>query len=309
MSKLPITVILITLNEGENLPGALNCIREWAHDIFVIDSRSTDKTIDIALKYGARIVQRPFTNFGDHWNWTLGHLPIDTPWTLKLDPDERVSEELLESFRRIVADPTAAEAWRIRRRLWFMGKPMHQYGWEIRLWKTGQVRFSDVIINEQPITNGRIDYAAGTLEHLDSPTLHHWYAKQNIFSTMRAIEMYQNIDPSVKPKLLGDPLARRMWIKRIFFSFPFRYGLLFLYLLLAKGALRDGYVGVVWARLRTQVYRAAEYKLWEMRHTGKVPETPRPAHGDFDPRIMNTDLQARVMADRAAWNPKEQTDT
>ena len=87
MEKLPIAVILLTLNEEQNLPGALESATSWAREVYVVDSLSSDRTVDIAFDYGVPVVQRPFTDFGDQWNWAVDNLPVSAPWTMKLDPD------------------------------------------------------------------------------------------------------------------------------------------------------------------------------------------------------------------------------
>ena len=101
MCKLPITVIMLTLNEEYNLLGAIESIKDWAEDIFIVDSCSTDRTVDIALEHGVQIVQQPFTNFGDQWNFALERLPIKTSWTFKLDPDERLSTNLIDEIQEL----------------------------------------------------------------------------------------------------------------------------------------------------------------------------------------------------------------
>ena len=92
---------MLTLNEEYNLPGAIESVKDWAEEMFIVDSCSTDRTVDIALEHGVQIVQRPFTNFGDQWNFALERLPIKTPWTMKLDPDERVTPELIDEMREL----------------------------------------------------------------------------------------------------------------------------------------------------------------------------------------------------------------
>jgi glycosyltransferase involved in cell wall biosynthesis len=282
--KLPVTVILLTLNEEYHLRQVLPEICSWASDVFIVDSLSTDATIDLALEHGAQIVQRPFTTFGDQWNWAVQHAPKN-PWTMKLDPDERVSPELLEEMRQRLAAEPGANGFRFRLRFWFMGNPLNQYLQDVRLWRTGTLTFSDSVVNEAPVVEGEIEEMRGLIEHLDSRDLHHWWEKQNLYSTMRAIEMVKKHKFAVKPRLLGDSRQRRMFIKQFFFRMPLRYTLLRLYLGIVKGAFFCGYPGRTWAYLRTVVYRMAEQKAWEIRKTGRIPPVPRAPHGDYDPRV------------------------
>ncbi len=294
MRTLPISVILLTLNEEENLPGALENLREWAQEVFIVDSLSTDRTVDIALEHGARIVQRRFTDFGDQWNFALSRLPLNAEWTLKLDPDERLSPELVGEMGELLAGRPEHVGYWIRRRLWFMGKPLNNIQWVLRLWRTGLCRFSDAIVNEQPIVDGSTGRLAGLMEHLDSPSLHHWYEKQNRYTTMEAIMKARKDPLAARPRLFGSSLERRMLVKSVFHRIPLRYPLLWLHHVMVQRALLAGKTGLAWAHLRVEVHRAIEYKAREMQTTGRIPEVPRAPHGDFDPRIVSSPLQIEV---------------
>ncbi len=296
MNPLPITVIMLTLNEEFHLPGAIENVRDWAEDIFIVDSCSTDRTVDIALENGVGIVQRPFTNFGDQWNFALGNLPLKTPWTFKLDPDERLSTELKASIRNLLkADPDHHGYW-VDRRLWFMGQPLHVVAPVLRLWRTGKCRFSDVLVNEHPLIDGSVGKLKGVLEHYDSPDMKHWYGKQDRYSTMEAIMMVKGSALAATPRFFGSTLERRMFFKKMFFKVPFRYQIQWLHEVFGRGAWRDGRIGLTWARLRVEVRRMRELKAKEMRLTGVIPQVPKVPAGDFDPRVLNSPLQKQLAA-------------
>ena len=99
----PVAVVMISLNEEHNLEEVFKNLKGWAQEVFLVDSYSKDKTIDIALKHGVNVVQRKFKNFGDQWNFALT-LPISAQWTMKLDPDERISKELKSSIIQATKD-------------------------------------------------------------------------------------------------------------------------------------------------------------------------------------------------------------
>lgn len=271
MKKLPISVVMLTLNEEYHLPGILGNIKPWVAEVFVVDSYSKDQTVEIAREAGAKIVQREFTNFGDQWNFALTQLPIKTPWTMKLDPDERISQELVASIEKAITSHNPCEGYMVSIRLWFMGKPLHVRQRILRMWQTGKCRFSDVLVNEYPIVNGRIGLLRGTLEHYDRPSLHEWYEKQNRYTTLEALRMVQAGAMAAEPILFGNSLQRRMFFKKIFFKIPMRYTLLYFHYLLWKGAWRDGAEGCAWAHLRTEVMRARELKAKEIVKTGYIP--------------------------------------
>jgi len=298
MGKAPVTAVLLTLNEESNLGALLDHILPWVQQVFIVDSLSTDRTVDIALERGAQVVQRPFTDFGDQWNWALEHLPIDTPWTMKLDPDERFTPQLRDEIQRELAKDPACNSYAFRRRLWFMGQPMRQFQWVLRIWRTGHCHFSDVLVNEHPIVEGAVCQLQHFLEHLDSPTLYHWFEKQNHYSTMRAIELAQGSGYATEPRFRGNQLQRRMFYKKLFFKLPFRHVLMWWYLALGRGALLDGHVGRAWVFMRVNVYRWAELKAQEMRQVGKIPAPPQRSRGEFDPRVVDSKLQRSVTLDR-----------
>ena len=139
------------------------------------------------------------------------------------------------------------------------------------MWRTGRCRFSEVQVNEHPVVDGRVRHVAGELEHHDSPDLEHWLDKQNKYTTAEAVATFQGKKLADEPRLFGTALQRRMWIKKHFMKVPFRYVAMFLYHYLVLGAWRAGWVGYAWSRLRCDVYRLWEYKLREIRITGRLP--------------------------------------
>jgi glycosyltransferase involved in cell wall biosynthesis len=285
---------MLTLNQERHLPEVFENVLPWAESVFVLDSLSTDCTIDIALGAGATVVQRPFTNFSDQWNWALDHFDITTPWTIKMDPDERVTPAFVEELAQLFRDGPKHDAYYLKRRLWFMGRPLNQKQWVLRLWRTGQARFSDVLVNEHPIVRAPTGRLTQPIDHLDTHCLHEWFEKQNLYSTMGAIEQARSMNFADRPCLFGTRLQRRMFYKRWFFRLPFRFTLLWLYLALYKRAIFCGRVGLTWARMRVSVRRWKELKRLEMVATGIIPEIPRAPHGDYDPRVVQSPAHIRA---------------
>mgnify|MGYP000880791803 CR=1 FL=1 len=280
----PIAVVMISLNEAHNMEAVLQNLAGWAQQVFLVDSCSADETVSVALRHGVHVVQRRFKGFGDQWNFALNELPITAPWTMKLDPDERLTDELKASIQRLVAHGEQ-DGIIIQRRLWFMGAVLPVQQPILRVWRTGTCRFTDVAVNEHPLVDGHMSHATGFLEHHDSPDLDHWLTKQNRYTTAEAISQFEGRALALPPRLFGSALERRMWLKRNFWKVPGRYVILFWYHLLVVGAWRAGRVGWVWARLRTEVYRLWEYKRFEMDRLGRVP-VKIPAHpGAPDPRV------------------------
>jgi glycosyltransferase involved in cell wall biosynthesis len=284
----PVAVLMISLNEGHNMEGVLQNLHGWAQEIFLVDSFSSDDTVEIALRYGVHVVQRKFQGFGDQWNFALSVLPITAPWTMKLDPDERLPDSLKESimseFQKDVHSAICFD-----RQLWFMGKPLPVRQEVLRIWRTGQCKFSDVSVNEHPIVVGNVIKVKGELKHLDSPDLDHWFDKQNHYTTAEANMLYFKAELSDKPIFWGTRLQRRMWLKSNFYLLPGRYFLFFLYHFIIIGTWRAGWVGYVWARLRSDVMRIIEYKRREIEITGRISLHRKSGPGIPDLRVRQYD--------------------
>lgn len=283
--KVPIAVIIISLNEAHNMEDVLDNLEGWAQEVFLVDSFSSDQTVNIALARGVYVVQRRFTNFGDQWNFALSHLPITAPWTMKLDPDERLTDELKTSIERAITK-NEINGFLMNRRLWFMGTPLPVRMKILRLWRTGTGRFSDVSVNEHLLVEGGVAHLKGDLEHHDSPNLHHWYDKQNRYSTMEAVMRIEKAGYAEKPEIFGSALQRRMWLKSIRHRLPFRNLLMFLYCYFWLGVWRAGRAGFVWARCRADVYRMIDLKAEEMKLLGTVYKPPRVPLGDPNPEAI-----------------------
>jgi glycosyltransferase involved in cell wall biosynthesis len=280
----PVAVVMISLNEGHNMRAVLDTLQRWAQEVFLVDSFSRDDTVDIALAYGVHVVQRRFRGFGDQWNFALRELPITAPYTMKVDPDERLSEDLKSAIIAATARG-GFDGLKCNRRWWFMGRPLPITENILRLWRTGSCRFSDVLVNEHPIVDGKIASVAGNIEHLDSSDLTDWFEKQNRYSTAEAIMAFQNAPMAAEPKLLGNELQRRMWLKRMLGRLPLQHHLLFLYYYFWKGTWRAGKVGYVSARLWSHVWRMRELKLYEMALTGRIPVKQVCGAGAPHPRV------------------------
>ena len=293
--KPSIAILFITLNEEFHIGAAIDNVKDIANEIFVVDSLSTDKTVEIALAKGAKVVQRPFKDFGDQWNFALS-LPIESQWTMKMDPDERLSDDLKNEIIKNIADPKDYVGFSVSWMIHFLGRPIRCKSYHfLRIWKTGSCRFTPVIVNEHPIVKGKVRKLASRLIHLDSRDMHAWIDKQNRYSSQEALSRYLNKDRAAKPRLFGNVLERRVWFSNVFWHVPGRYQILFLINFILKGAWRSGIDGWRWAVMRSFVKRAAEYKWREMENTGREVHIPCKEKKAFryHPAVLSSELQQK----------------
>ncbi len=287
--SLPLAVVMISYDEAHNMPSVLENLRGFASEVFLVDSYSVDDTVDIAIANGVHVVQRPFRGFGDQWNFAMSDLPITAPWTMKLDPDERLTPALKRAIACAI-ERDRSDVFSFPRRLWFMGRPLSVRQDVVRLWRTGTCRFTDSSVNEHPLVEGRHERLAAELEHHDSPTLHHWYEKQNRYSTAEANAAYAGRKlQAQQPDLFGNGLQRRMWLKAVYHHVPLRHMLMWLYCLVWLGAWRGGRAGWIWARMRSEVFRMREIKRLEMTWQGRAYDVPPRVRGAPHPRVPQID--------------------
>lgn len=280
----PVAVVMISLNEGHNIESVLENLKGWAQEVFLVDSYSKDNTVSIALHHGVHVVQRRFQGFGDQWNFALNQLPITAPWTMKMDPDERLSPTLKDNIVNVIRS-NSCNGIEFDRRWWLMGSQLPIRDKVLRVWRTGCCVFSDVAVNEHPIVEGHVRFVIGDMEHMDSPDLDHWIEKQNRYSSAEAVTLYKGQNLAAKPELFGSALQRRMWLKWHFYRVPGRHIILFLYFWIYRGLWRSGKVGYYSARLWTDVFRWKELKMLEMKITGRILGQKVYGPGQPDPRV------------------------
>ena len=144
-----LSVVLITLNEAANLPRTLKSV-EWAHEIVVVDSGSTDGTQEAARKAGARVFEEPWKGFAGQKNSAIAHATGD--WVLSLDADEEVSAELAREIQELLKQEPAMSAYRVPRLNHFLGRALRHGGYwpdpKLRLFRRGSARFADRPVHE-----------------------------------------------------------------------------------------------------------------------------------------------------------------
>lgn len=296
-NKLPITVMIPTLNAEGHLNELLDSIEHYVEDIFIVDSFSIDKTVDVALERGVKIVQRHYVNSSDQFQWMLDKLQVKTDWIFFMAQDERFSESLVSDFRKLFDGgiPDSVDGYTVRWRLWFMGEPLHAASDNLRLLRRGKCKVSQVACNEHFMVPGKVGRLSGILEHKDTLNLHEWYEKQNLWTTREAIQRVKPPSEDELPKLFGTGLQRKAWLRKVLKKLPGRNAIRFFYYLLKFGAWRDGRAGVVWASLRTWVEDVIELKALEMRKCGVPARLPEGRHGTYDLRILKSDLQRELV--------------
>ncbi|HWQ40054.1 MAG TPA: glycosyltransferase family 2 protein [Burkholderiales bacterium] len=186
-----ISVVVITRNEEASIRRCLDSV-SWADEVVVLDSGSTDRTVEICRERGARVsVTTDWPGFGPQKNRALDLATGE--WVLSLDADEWVTAELAKEIRAVVAEPGSASAFRLPRLSSFCGRYMRHSGWwpdyVTRLFRRGKARFSDDLVHERLIVNGPVGRLKGTLLHESFGSLEEVLDKINRYSSLGAQQM------------------------------------------------------------------------------------------------------------------------
>lgn len=261
-SEPTIAVLMITKNEHHYLAEVARNLAGFADRVCVLDSFSDDGTPETARAFGWRVEQRRFDGFGAQWNAAMRLFAGEADWFIKIDPDERLSEEVKRAIRDAIRRPDI-DGLVLTLRLRFMGALIPGRLRLLRCWRAGKAAMSEVRVNEHIHVDGRVIGVGGTIEHLDSPDLEHWVRKQNAYTSAEAAMRLSSEALAARPRLLGSALERRMFFKRLWPKIPGRYLLFYLYLLFGCGAVLGGRAGIRWATMRVWVMRMIDYKVIE----------------------------------------------
>ncbi len=220
MQTQPFSVVLITLNAAHLLDACLQSV-QFADEIVVVDSGSSDDTQAVALKYGARFISQKWLGFGPQKQHAVVQASND--WVLCLDADERVSENLRTSILSTLRQPEF-QAYRMPRSNRFMGRYLrHGEGypdWSLRLFDRRHARWSNDAVHEKVLTSSEIGTLRGDLLHDSAEDLATYLDKQNRYTSLQAAAMHQAGCRAHLAQLVFSPAVRFV---RFYF---FRLGML-----------------------------------------------------------------------------------
>ncbi len=236
-----VAVIVLTYNEEINIGQSLESVSGWAKEVFVLDSFSTDRTLEIARSFGCQITQHKFENYARQRNHALDELPIRSEWVLFLDADEWLPDALKEEISATLAAAPEANGFYLNRRLIWMGRWVRRGyypSWILRLFRRGKGRCEDREVNEHLIVEGLTSRLRQDFIHEDRKGVSEWIAKHNGYALLEAQTLinasreadYQEIDA----RFSGTQAQRKRWLRhrvwnrmpplvRPFFYFFYRY--------------------------------------------------------------------------------------
>ena len=254
--SLPVSIIILTYNEEDAIGECIQAAKNISTDIHVLDSDSTDSTLDVVRELGVPIYQNRFTGFGDQRNWAIDHIPTRFPWHLHLDADERPTPEFIAELKRTLQSETAHAGFRIPNRLmlgdrWLKhssGYPVYQ----VRLFHRDRLRFENAGHGQKEVTSGSLGYFHSAYLHYGlSKGLQAWFEKHCRYAHQEAKKAAE-VRLSIFDELRGltrDSVTRRRAMKRLSYRVPCRAWFRWCEILFLRGGILDGKAGIIYANM------------------------------------------------------------
>lgn len=265
--KIPLNVVVLTYNEELNLADCLASVADWAGAVFVVDSGSTDRTVEIAERFGARVFEHAFETHAKQWEWALGNLPLEAEWVLGLDADQSITPELADEMARVMGeDPrgrsardaasTAPVGYEIKRRQIFRGRWIRRGGYYpiylLKLFRRDAVRLDTGDLVDHHF---HVDGPVGRLRHdlleqnRNEDQIAFWIAKHNRYARLLAEEEWRCRNGE-QGRLLSS--KKRFWYRLPRYLRPLLY---FVYRYVIRCGFLDGKQGFIFHFLQAYWFR------------------------------------------------------
>lgn len=273
-----LTVIILTFNEELHLARCIGSVAPVAKRVIIVDSFSTDRTLEIARGLGAEIVQHPFVNQAQQFQWALDHIPIHTEWVMRMDADEYILPELAQELTEVLPDlDPRVTGLGIKRRVFFMDKWIRRGYYPmvlLRIWRNGAAYV------EQKWMDEHICLKHGTSHTLRYDMVDHnlnnlswWTAKHNAYATREAVErlnLRHQFNKDGQDAALKQHKAA--YLRLPLFIRPFLY---FFYRYFLRLGFLEGKPGLIWHLLQGFWFQfLVDAKIYQINYLAKKHNKP-----------------------------------
>ncbi len=251
--KADVTAIVLTLNEEQNLPACLDSIVGVCKTIYVVDSGSTDDTTKIAKDYGAHVVTHDFVTHAMQFNWALNELPIETKWVLRIDADERLSNELQQEMHSTLSQPLPEDlnGFVLRFKTIFMGRFL-RHGGVYPFRKLLLFKFHHAVMQDRAMDE-HIELTSGYAQEMKHDGYHYDYKSLESFIKKHAWYAAKEVYEYEKSKATNTLTRKR----KVYYALPmfFRAKWYFYYRYIIRLGFLDGREGRIFHTLQAHWYR------------------------------------------------------
>jgi glycosyltransferase involved in cell wall biosynthesis len=270
---MEISVIVLTFNSEQTIAQTLESARSVSDDIHVVDSYSSDRTLEIAASCGAHIVQHPFVHYGEQRNWAIDNLSLKHGWQLHLDADEFLSPQLIAAIAELKRNGSGdADGFYLPRMTRFLGRDIrhgsHYPTWHLRLFRNGVGRCESRRYDQHfLLLHGRARRIAAPMIDDNRMSLSEWTQRHNRWSDAEVQEiLHPTHEGVIQGKLGGTPMQQKRALRRLFLRVPAfarAFGF-FVYRYILRLGFLDGTPGLIYNVLQSFWYRfLIDAKLYE----------------------------------------------
>lgn len=283
-----LTVVILTKNEEKNLRKCIESFKGIPKRIIVVDSYSTDNTVELAKSMGAEVVEHKFENHAVQFNWALENLHIDTEWVSKMDADEEWLPELTEEIENKLDElPGNVTGVILRRRVYFMGRWLRHGGKYpellLRIFRFGHGMSEMKLMDEHLIiTDGETVNFKNDFSDNNNKSLEWWINKHNWYSNKEVLDQQMKTDENNYGESVNETATSlQAKIKRFvknhgYYSLPkfFRAHIYFIYRYYFRFGFLDGVEGKIYTFLQAYWYRfLVDAKMYECEKNGTKIES------------------------------------
>lgn len=278
-SPISLTVIILTFNEEKHISRAIASLRPVAQRIVIIDSFSTDRTVEIASSEGADVLQNPWLNYATQFQWGLDHAQITTDWVMRMDADEYIFPELAEELvERLPVLPPEITGLYVKLRVYFLDTWIRRGYYPmvlLRFWRNGAGYIQQKWMDEHiRLTHGETTMLKQDMADHTLHQLNWWTAKHNNYAIREAVDRLHREQP-----FLGDGYDtgyvsgnKKKWYKSLYMQLPLflRPFLYFFYRYIIRLGFLEGRPGLIWHILQGFWFQfLVDAKIYQIKHLAK----------------------------------------
>jgi len=277
MPSLPLSIIIPILNEQVVLPRALASVKRLGVDVYILDSGSTDRSLEIAKEYGCHITVSQWGSFSEKLNFGLNQLPIKTEWVMRLDADEYLTDEFVGGISQVLSDiDSVVDGIILRRRIVFLGRWIKHGGiyplMTMRITRAGKAQYENRLLDEHVHVKGKSIYIDLDIVDDDQKGLAAWLGKHVRYAETQCMMDYRTgeKDESTWQHLSGSLRWRRFLKEEVYQRTPlfFRPFCFWVYRYIFLGGFLDGRPGFIYHFLHAIWYRfSIDALLYEAKIT------------------------------------------
>ena len=282
IDDLSITIIILTYNEEKNLLDCLNSAIKLTKDIVIVDSFSTDSTLDIAEKFNCKLYRNPFENYSKQRNWALNNVQIAGEWIINIDADHRLTDEIIGEIKSNLSKivPPDVVGFMTSRKTMFMNRWIKHGGhypvYHGFMFRKGFGFCEDKEYDQHFVIQGNSKILHGGIIDIISDSLTNFTTRHNKWASLEANDILEiqsgNFNQKIKPDKDGNLMEKRRYQRLKYYSYPLfgRVFLYFFYRYIIKMGFRDGKEGLVFHFLQGFWFRfLVDAKIYEIKKQRK----------------------------------------